>query len=421
MGIDYKSLEKRRDWPVVCQVINSLHKKNFQAFLAGGCVRDLLLGRVPNDFDVATDADPENVEAIFAKTVDVGKVFGTIIVILQGIEIEVTRFRKDSQYTDGRHPDGVEFSNAREDAARRDFTINSMFLDIKKKQVIDYFGGQEDLKRRVIRTVGIPAERFAEDKLRILRALRFVAQLGFKIEETTLTEIKKRASEIKLVSKERIQEEIKKILTAPHRIEGLNKLVDTGIFPEIFVGFSFYKTKWKLFLLANEEITLTDFITRLSLICYFEMQYGTGLDTVDTWLREMKFSKDIYRNIISILKGLEVLDKESFFAQAQQIEKLYGLNLIELWRVRAILEKKNLSHIEATLARFTSICDRQGRLPVNYLNGEDLLGLGVHSGPKLGELLAAVYEQQIEGGIQSKTEALDWICKKIKDDTSREV
>src|SRR5882762_8230370 len=188
------------------QVIQSLHQAGFHAFLVGGCVRDLLLGREPADFDVATDATPDDVMRIFPKTYAVGAQFGVVLVAIGENEtVEVATFRSDLGYSDGRHPDEVRFSKTpQEDVQRRDFTINGLLMDPLTDEVLDYVGGRKDLEAGIIRTIGDPEKRFAEDKLRMLRALRFAARFGYILEAGTMTTIQKLAPQIHQVSAERV-------------------------------------------------------------------------------------------------------------------------------------------------------------------------------------------------------------------------
>jgi hypothetical protein len=186
------------------QIVKKLRGEGFQALLAGGCVRDMLLGRRPNDYDVATDAKPNDVIKLFRRTLKVGAKFGVVVVLIDKIQVEVATFRTESDYEDGRHPSKVRFTTAAEDAARRDFTINAMFYDPIAKKVIDYYKGQADLKNKIIRTVGDPVERFSEDYLRMLRAVRFSTQLGFSIEPRTQKAVCNQAENITKISGERI-------------------------------------------------------------------------------------------------------------------------------------------------------------------------------------------------------------------------
>ncbi len=223
------------------EVVRRLREAGFEAYWAGGCVRDELLHRLPKDYDVATGARPEQIRQLFGekKTLAIGAAFGVITVRgpRKAGMVEVATFRQDAAYSDGRHPDHVTFSSAQEDARRRDFTINGLFFDPLECRVIDFVGGQEDLAQRVIRAVGPPAERFAEDKLRMLRAVRFSAAFGFALEDDTRAAIRQMAGQIGAVSPERIAMEMGRMLSEPGRGEAVRLLLETGlagaVLPEI--------------------------------------------------------------------------------------------------------------------------------------------------------------------------------------------
>src|SRR5712692_9436352 len=226
-----------RDFAI--EVVQRLRGAGFEALWAGGCVRDELLGKVPQDHDVATSARPEEVRRLFRRTVAVGMSFGVVEVLgPRPHKIQVATFRSDVSYSDGRHPDAVVFSSAREDALRRDFTINGMFFDPLDNRLIDFVGGQEDLRARVLRAIGDPAARFAEDKLRMLRAVRIATRFELTIEPATAAALKRMAAQISAgVSAERIAEELRQLLVFPQRHRGVNLLQELGlaaaILPEI--------------------------------------------------------------------------------------------------------------------------------------------------------------------------------------------
>jgi poly(A) polymerase len=200
------------------EIVRRLQESGFSAFWVGGCVRDFLLGREPEDYDIATNALPDQIEKIFKRTVEVGRKFGVMVVIEGGHQFQVATFRAESEYRDGRHPEKVSFGDARADALRRDFTVNGLFFDPVAKKLHDWVGGEKDLRARIIRTIGSPEERFAEDHLRLLRAVRFAAQLGFQIEPQTFAALKANAPKIKSISAERIREELIKLFTPPSAI-----------------------------------------------------------------------------------------------------------------------------------------------------------------------------------------------------------
>ncbi len=197
------------------EIVAKLQQAGFAAFWVGGCVRDFLLGREPQDFDIATDAKPEQVEKLFRKTIPVGKKFGVIIVVENGIQFQVATFRAEADYQDGRRPEKIEFANAEADALRRDFTVNGLFYDPLTQKIHDWVGGEKDLRAKIIRTIGQPEERFGEDHLRMLRAVRFAAQLNFEIEPKTFAAIQLLAPKIKIISAERVRDELMKLFALP--------------------------------------------------------------------------------------------------------------------------------------------------------------------------------------------------------------
>ena len=200
---------------IASEIAARLQAAGFAAFWVGGCVRDFLLGRKPQDFDIATDARPEQVEKLFRKTIPVGKKFGVLIVVEGGQQFQVATFRAEADYQDGRRPEKIVFANAEADASRRDFTVNGLFYDPLTKKIHDWVGGEKDLRAKIIRTIGAPEERFGEDHLRLLRAVRFAAQLNFEIEPETFAAIQLLAPKIKLISAERVRDELVKLFAPP--------------------------------------------------------------------------------------------------------------------------------------------------------------------------------------------------------------
>ncbi|PIQ79417.1 phosphohydrolase [Candidatus Peregrinibacteria bacterium CG11_big_fil_rev_8_21_14_0_20_41_10] len=223
--------------PTSIKIIEQLREQGHQAFWAGGCVRDMLLGIKPKDYDIVTSARPEEIEAILETTIPIGKEFGVILALQDGHNFEIATFRSDSGYSDGRRPDAVEFTTAEEDAKRRDFTINGMFYDPTHDKVFDYVGGQIDLENKLIRFIGNPEERIKEDHLRILRAIRFKNVYDFQYHPDTYQAIKKHINLVKDVSPERVADELNKMIISPRRVDALNDLADLGllelILPEI--------------------------------------------------------------------------------------------------------------------------------------------------------------------------------------------
>src|SRR5580704_6192589 len=215
------------------EIVERLQKAGFAAFWVGGCVRDFLLGREPQDFDIATGARPEQVEKLFKRTIAVGRKFGVIVVVEDEHQFQVATFRAEADYQDGRRPEKIVFANAEADAQRRDFTVNGLFYDPLTKKTHDWVGGEKDLRAKIIRTISKPEERFGEDHLRLLRAVRFAAQLDFEIEPKTFAAVKKFAPKIKLISAERIRDELLKLFQPPHAARGLVLLRDSGLLERI--------------------------------------------------------------------------------------------------------------------------------------------------------------------------------------------
>ena len=197
------------------EIVRRLQTAGFSAFWVGGCVRDFLLGREPQDYDIATDARPEQIEKLFKRTRAVGRKFGVMIVVEGKQQFQVATFRAETDYQDGRRPGKVVFSSAEADAQRRDFTVNGLFFDPIAEKLHDWVGGEKDLRAKIIRTIGLPEERFAEDHLRLLRAIRFAAQLGFEIDPQTFAAVKKLAPKIELISAERVRDELIKLFAPP--------------------------------------------------------------------------------------------------------------------------------------------------------------------------------------------------------------
>lgn len=226
-------LEKLAPDPRALEILRRLAAAGYESYLAGGCVRDVLLGKRPKDWDVATAARPETVERLFESTVPVGKSFGVMVVVLEGQPFEVATFRRDSLESDGRRPEHVEFAAAAEDARRRDFTINALFYDVAGERVIDYVGGLDDLRRKVLRAVGEPAQRFREDRLRMLRAVRFAASTGFEVDPAMLEEIRNQGQAVRQVSAERIGQELARMLSNGYAAPSLDLLEETRLLPVV--------------------------------------------------------------------------------------------------------------------------------------------------------------------------------------------
>jgi poly(A) polymerase len=387
------------------EIVSRLQEHGFQALLAGGCVRDMLLGRPAKDYDVATNALPADVIRLFRRTLQVGAKFGVVIVLLQGEQVEVATFRSEAGYEDGRHPTEVRFTSAAEDASRRDFTINGMFYDPLQGQVIDYVEGQADLERRIIRTIGVPEERFSEDYLRMLRAVRFSTQLGFAIEPETYAAIGRNAAKIVRVSGERIAVELEGILIHPNRAVGAAMLIETGLTQAIFPGFAGEGAKGAVAVLGHLRKKV-DF--PLALAAFFA---GFPTDFAVEKCETLKLSRKQDQHIEFLLshRGC-LLDSEMSLARLKKLLAApYFWDLYELERAiqKTAGAKKGLASLSRLRRRIRDLGDIDVK-PKPLLNGHDLMRLGAVPGPALGQLTEELYVAQLEGDVQTKDQAEQW-------------
>ncbi|MGE5295124.1 MAG: CCA tRNA nucleotidyltransferase [Solirubrobacterales bacterium] len=388
------------------EIIQRLQQNGFQALLAGGCVRDMLLGRPAKDYDVATDAQPADVIRLFHRTLKVGAKFGVVIVLVHNHQIEVATFRSEAGYEDGRHPTEVRFTSAAEDASRRDFTINGMFYDPQKEQVIDYVGGQADLARRVIRTIGDPEERFGEDYLRMLRAVRFSTRLGFTIEPTTLAAIGRNAAKISRISGERIAAELEGILVHPNRARGAAMLIETNLARAIFSGFDDEAGLEAVTVLGRLRKTVG---FPLALAAFFS---GCSLEFAQAKCELLKLSNKQARHMEFLLmhRG-ELLDSDMPLARLKRF--LAEPHFWDLYELERAIQKAAASRSELTkLARLRCRMRELGNIDVKprpLLNGHDLMRLGAVPGPSLGQLAEELYTAQLEGDVMTKEQAEEWV------------
>lgn len=390
------------------EIIKRLQRKGFQALLAGGCVRDMLLRRRANDYDVATDARPQDVIKLFKRTLKVGAKFGVVIVLIEGQQVEVATFRTETGYADGRHPAAVEFASAADDASRRDFTINGMFCDPIGKNVIDYVEGQADLERKIVRTIGRAEERFAEDHLRMLRAIRFSTQLGFAIEAGTWSAICGNAENITKISGERIAIELEGILVSPRRAVGASMLIVSGLAEAIFEGFAGERAEFAVGVLSylrkkvNFPLVLAGFFAGCD--TEFALEKSEVLKPSRNQTKHVKF--------LLANRG-ELLDDKMSLAQLKKtLAEPYFGDLFELQR--AIQKVKGGGEGMLPLIRLRRRIKALGNVelrPRPLLNGYDLMRLGAVAGPALGQLSQEMYIAQLEGKLQTRQQAEGWAQK----------
>ena len=393
------------------KILKELRHNGFEALLAGGCVRDMLLGRRASDYDVATNAHPDEVIKIFRRTLKVGAKFGVVIVLLEGQQVEVATFRTETGYADGRHPEIVKFSSAAEDASRRDFTINGMFFDPLNKKVIDYVNGQVDLEKKIVRTIGKPQERFEEDYLRMLRAVRFSTQLGFKIEPSTWSAICKNAGKITNISGERIAIELEGTLTNPNRAQGTSMLVESGLAENIFPGLVLNSNHAEIGIdVLGQLRKQVDFALALAgLFAGSETQFALNKCHV------LKLSRNRNKHIKFLLanRGKLLDDKMSLADLKKILAEPYFRDLYEFQRAiqkAAIGGRKSISQLITLRKRIKSLGDVELK-PKPFLSGHDLIRLGAVPGPALGQLSEELYTAQLEGTLQTTEQAVEWVKK----------
>jgi len=418
-------------------VIVRLREAGHEALLAGGCVRDLLLGRTPKDYDVATSARPEQVQALFEKTIAVGAAFGVVVVIDEALQIEVATFRNDADYSDGRRPDHVTFTDARHDALRRDFTINGLFLDPRSGEVIDHVGGRKDLEARIIRAIGRPHDRFGEDHLRMLRAVRFSAELGFEIERGTVAAVRELAPKVALVSGERVAAELQRILTAlpAGRRHGLELMDQLGLMavllPEIDAmhgakqGLPFHP-EGDVFthtILCVEHLREPTFELALAGLMHDLGKPSTagervgrrtfyGHERVGEGMAEkicgrLRLSTLQMRRVTWLVRSHMKLMCCDEMREAR-LKRLFAEDgfeeLAELWRADCLASGGTAEAYEDLMARYRAM-GREEVKPMPLVTGDDLIRMGLTPGPLFREILDQVYDAQLEGRATSKEEA----------------
>ncbi len=377
----------------------TLQKNGFTAWLAGGCVRDGLLSVLPKDFDVATDAEPEKVESLFKKTVAVGKAFGVIRVVFDQDDIEVATFRKDGAYIDGRRPVNVTKATPQEDAQRRDFTINAMFYDLENREVKDYVGGLSDLKDRKIKTVGVPERRFTEDKLRIMRAVRFVAQLDFNLEETTLKAVRAMAGDIKSVSWERINDEMTKLFLGLRPDRGMGLLHETGILKNILPEISSSNS------LSNSFSKMVECDDRV-LMGWVLLLVAISREQKDKIYKRFRLSNSFkisLEELIELIESLKIFD--SLPLHKKKIDIAHSL---------VVLAFQYLEQIGINVEKLKEFRNKFPQLPNAFVGSKELSELGVKPGKLMGDLLEKTFNAQLDDKFSDKNGAIEWVKQNLK-------
>ena len=376
----------------VKQIISKLEKADFEAYAVGGCVRDSILKRSPEDWDITTSAKPEEVKRLFSTTIDTGLQHGTVTVVIEKEGFEVTTFRLDGNYTDGRHPDRVAFtSSLTEDLRRRDFTINAMAYS-EKRGLIDEFDGERDLEDGVIRAVGDACERFSEDALRMLRAIRFAGQLNFKIADETFDAIKELSPNIAKVSVERIAKELEKLLLSGNP-EYIALVYETGIFsviaPEVAMLFENGEISASIKALSRASFPEKKELYQIRLAIFLE---GLGADKAANLLKRLKLDNDTI-NTVKKLLGLSLREVENNETDMRRTVKEAGHKmmplLLEMRRAKGLKDNKDLYQTVIDNGYCTSISELN-------INGKDLMDAGIPKGALIGSTLERLLELVIE-------------------------
>jgi poly(A) polymerase len=428
------------------KIVHRLQTAGFAAFWVGGCVRDFLLGREPQDFDIATDAKPEQVEKLFKRTITVGKKFGVMVVVENKHQFQVATFRAESDYKDGRRPETIHFANAEADASRRDFTVNGLFYDPISKKTHDWVGGEKDLRAKIIRTIGKPEERFAEDHLRLLRAVRFAAQLDFEIEPETFAAIKSLAPKIKIISAERIRDELLKLFSPPHAARGLHLLRESGLLehilpeltatiaceqspdfhPEGSVFNHIHSMLEKLPPDSNELLPWTVLLHDIAKPVTAEKDLKTGAihfyghekvgaEMARTILNRLRFPKKQIDEIVAcVLHHMQ-------FKDVKQMRKstLRRLLLRETFPLELELHKLDCLGSHGDLEIYDFLIEQAKELKKKpkirppLLTGKDLIELGMKPSPAMGKLLNEIREKQLQDELANPREAKIWAKKRI--------
>ncbi len=428
------------------QIVARLQQAGFAAFWVGGCVRDFLLGRAAQDFDIATDARPEQVEQLFLKTIPVGKKFGVVIVVEGGHQFQVATFRAEADYQDGRRPETVVFANAGADASRRDFTVNGLFYDPLTEKIHDWVGGEKDLRAKIIRTIGPPEERFGEDHLRMLRAVRFAAQLDFAIEPPTFAAIRVLAPKIKIISAERVRDELIKLFAPPHAARGLVLLRDSGllehILPEVAAtiqcaqspdfhpeGSVFNHLRLMLEKLPRDAAAALPWAVLLHDIAkpvtaerdvatgriHFYGHEKVGAEMAESILSRLRFPNKPTEAIVACVRHhmqfKDVKQMRKATLRRLLLRETFPLEL-ELHRLDCLGSHGGLEYYDFLVQQAEEL-KHQPALRPPLLTGDDLMALGVQPGKALGVLLAEIRELQLSDELATPDQAQAWVKQKL--------
>ena len=429
-------------------IVKRLQARGFPAFWVGGCVRDFLLGREPEDYDVVTAALPEQIEAAFERTIPVGRKFGVIVVLEGGRQFQVATFRAEADYRDGRRPEQVKFGDARADAFRRDFTVNGLFFDPVQDKLLDWVQGEADLRAKIIRTIGNPAERFAEDHLRMLRAIRLAAQLDFQIEPGTFAALRESAPKIREISAERIREELIKLFSPPHAARGLELLRESALLAQVLPELAAtvdceqspdYHPEGSVFnhlvlmlkqMPANADPSLpwavllhdvakpvTASTDQNTGSIHFYGHERIGADMAQTILERLKFPRKQVEEIVQAVR-CHMQFKDAPEMRKATLRRLllrptFPLEL-ELHRLDCLGSHRRLDVYDFLVDQAKEL-ENQPEIRPPLLTGYDLLEMGMKPGPELGALLEEIREKQLSDELKTGAEARQWAARRLRE------
>jgi poly(A) polymerase len=386
-------------------IIRELRRRGHEAYLVGGCVRDMVMRIEPADYDIATSARPEEVISIFPRTEAIGAQFGVVLVIYQGHAFEVATFRSDDAYVDGRRPTGVSFTDAKQDVMRRDFTINGLLYDPMEQRVIDYVNGQADIEAKIVRAIGDPHARFQEDKLRVLRAVRFGARLGYKIEPATWEAVVAMAPAIHQVSSERIREELLRILTEGQAAPGFRMLEESGlrkqILPEVDCTIHIERS-----LAMVQRGAPPDFAMSV-------LVHETPIRQVQDIIERLKFSRAEIHHVLALVENLPNFYKvrDMSLSAIKRFFRLFRFeDHLELARIHGAAAGEDLENYRYALRTYRGWTP-EDIAPRPLISGEDLIVLGFPPGPRFKEILTRIEDEQLEGRLADHSQALQFVLE----------
>lgn len=419
-------------------IVARLREDGHEAYFAGGCVRDMLLHRESPDIDIATSACPEEVTALFPKVIPVGLKYGVVALPVDGLLFEITTFRRDHVYADGRHPEQVEFTNAEADAQRRDFTVNGLFYDPQSDRILDFVDGLTDLHARLIKAIGRPADRFYEDHLRMLRAVRFASVLDFTIEPVTLEAIRQEASCITRISPERIRDELFKMFLQPRPAAALDLLDSSGLLPYILPEIHAmkgveqppeYHPEGDVFLHTRKMLQFLEHPTRTLVMgvllhdvgkpttyqvsdrIRFDQHVEVGAQTAETICRRLRLSKEETVRIVDLVRQhMRFMPvREMRPSTLKRFLRLPHFDEhLELHRLDCAGSHGDLSNWEFCREKLRELQQEDLR-PARLLSGKDLIEQGYLPGPLFKQILSALEEAQLEGELSDREGALSWL------------